>query len=99
MNGLIYKIGYVLVLSMNLSPLFGLIQNIIVHDVNNYYYVCQHLDTVCFCEHFHSYEVKSTCDIVIIKHNDLYDHTPLHIYHVNDCSYVSLKYYLIDLLK
>ena len=95
-NGITYNTGYIVVLSVNLTPLFGQIQNIIVYDINSYYFVCELLDTVCFCEHFHSYEISVTSGIVIVKHNELYDHTPLYLYHVNNQSYISLKYYLID---
>ena len=73
-NGITYKTGYIVVLSVILTPLLGWIQNIIVYDINNYYFVCKLLDTVCFCKHFHSYEIRGISDIVIVKHEDLHYH-------------------------
>ena len=95
-KGTVYKNGCIVVLSVNLTPVFGRLRSIVVHDVNNYLLVCNVMNTICFSKHYHSYEVEETPEIVLVNHSDLYDHTPLSLYHVFNCLYVSLKYYLIE---
>uniref|UniRef100_A0A1X7U522 Uncharacterized protein n=1 Tax=Amphimedon queenslandica TaxID=400682 RepID=A0A1X7U522_AMPQE len=53
-NGMLYKPGGVVVLSMKTKPLFGLIKKtIVLHDV--FYLLCEELLTEYFDHHFHSY--------------------------------------------
>ena len=37
---------------------FGVVVDILVFDVDNYYIVCEELITECFCHHLHAYEVS-----------------------------------------
>ena len=95
-QGIVYKIGFIVVLSVDLSPVFGRIDGIIIHDVTNFYFVCKVLTTVCFSEHFHSFEVESSSNTDVVSYFDIYDHTPLHMYHVDNTSFITLKYHLIE---
>ena len=93
-RGITYKIGYVVVLSSGLTPVFGLIDNIIVYDVDRFFYVCNVMETVCFSEHFHCFEVEKSSDMEVIEYDRIYDYTPLYLYTVNNTLYIPLKYHL-----
>ena len=76
-QGTVYKIGYVVVLSVGLFPVFGRINNIIIHNTCNYYFLCNILSTISFCEHYHSFEVEESIHVDLISHMDIFDHIPL----------------------
>ena len=59
-RGTCYKPGAVVIVQTNLMPQFGLIDEIVVIDVENYFFVCHLFVTDCFNHHFHSYEVSWT---------------------------------------
>ena len=56
-SGTRYVCGSIVLLSSDFLPIFGFVTDIIVLDVENYYLVCEVLETVCFNSNYHSYEV------------------------------------------
>ena len=97
-QGTKYKAGGVVVVQMELNPLLGLVHELIVFDVNDYYIVCEKLVTECFNPHYHSYEVtrSSPKSFAIYKPSDLVDHNVLGLYNRFSSLFVTLKYYLIE---
>ena len=57
-NGRKFKQGRVIIQEMNLYLKFGLILEVLVFDVDNYFLVCDVLETECFSHHYHVYEVS-----------------------------------------
>ena len=47
-----------MILSVDLVPTFGVISDIIILDVDDYYLVCEPLHTEYFHSHYHAYEVS-----------------------------------------
>ena len=82
---------------MELLPTFGLISDIVVFDVDNYFIVCEVLLTECFNHHYHSYEVShdTTPSYVFVKQPNLADHCILGLYKKNRSLFVTLKYHII----
>lgn len=78
-------------LTVDLLPSFGLIADILVFDVDNYYLVCEVLYTECFRSHYHAYVVnrEPSPSFVFVKQSELADHSVLGFY---KSQYVSLKY-------
>lgn len=97
-DGITYKKGVVIVVGMDLVPEFGIIDDIIVFNTDEIFFVLQNVSTISFEHHFHSYLVCPENDFCIIRHTQLYDHTPLSIYQLSDSFYISLKYQLYDFL-
>lgn len=97
-DGTVYKTGSVVVLTSSLMPQFGTIMNIVMLNVDDYYFVCELLCTVNFSEHFHAYEVtrNSVIHLVICKQSELVDHHVLGMYSVAAKHLVSLKYHLME---
>ena len=95
-----YAPGSVVVISMDhFIPTFAVITDILVQKVDEFYFVCNVLETACFVPHYHSYEVshKAPAEIVICKQSSLIDHNVLGLYKVRESlSFVSLKYHLIE---
>ena len=89
-----YSPGGVVVLSVQLVPVFGLICDILTFDVSDYFLVCETLITECFCSHYHAYEVSydSYPEYVFVKQSDLADHSVLGLY---KSKYVVLKYNVV----
>ena len=60
MLGTTYQHGGIGVLSINpeMVPSFGLICDIFMSEVDNYFIVCEILDTECFCSHYHAYKIR-----------------------------------------
>lgn len=96
-NGNEYKPGGVVVVSMDLLPIFGLKKYIIVFKVNEYFLVCELLQTICFDAHFHSYEVTHVhfCDTILCKPKEVADHTVLGLYRKHSL-FVTLKYNILE---
>ena len=86
-------------LESNLLPLFGIVEDIIVHN-SDQYFVCNTLHTECFVSHYHAYEVTkdSTTDFVICSYSDLVDHHVLSLYSLPFHSnyFVPMKYHLVE---
>lgn len=87
-----------MVLDMKLTPVFGVISDILVFDVNSYHFVCEELITECFNHHYHSYEVKYTQpnSFIVCQHKDLVNHNVLSLYKRFGYLFVSLKYYIVE---
>ncbi len=77
-----YTSGDVVVATSDLLPQFGIIQEIIVHNLC--YFLLKLLHTICFSTHFHSFEVINNSPPVfsVIKPSDLFDHCVLGLYHI-----------------
>lgn len=95
-RSILYKPGAVVVLQNNLLPVFGIIIDIIVHQVDICYFVLQEYTTHCFLPHFHSFEVSLTSPPAYhtYKVHELADHHPLCVYIVNNSHLIPLKYYI-----
>ena len=74
---------------MELLPVFGLISDIIVFDVDNFLLVCEKLVTECFRHHFHSYEVNKSRSYVILQTLCLFDHSVLGLYQQSGHDFVT----------
>ena len=87
-----------MILSVDLVPTFGLISDIIILDVDDYYLVCEPLHTECFRSHYHAYEVSknTTTSCVFVKQTHLANHCVLGLYHHNFTDFVVLKYHLSE---
>ena len=82
-------------------PQFGLIDEILVIDVENYFFLCRLFVTDCFNHHFHSYEVSWTIPPLfnVYMQTDLADHHVLHQYKLSSwpsISFIPLKYHIIE---
>ena len=100
-KGTTYKLGSVVVLSMNLVPTFGIIRDIFVFSTDMYYLLCEVFFTECFSHHFHAYQVckQMPIDFLLCKQSELHDHTVLECYTVSsqpNSFYVPLKYQIIE---
>lgn len=102
MNGIVYKPDGVVVLDKDLVPTFGIIADLLVVDVDNYYLVCEVLSTECFNSHFHAYEVEKVTNptYIVCQVHQLPDHYMLSAYTLSSYSrslFVPLKYNLINM--
>ena len=83
-----------------LSPVFGIIVDIIVRNSDQYYFVCDTVHTECFSSHFHAYEVvkNSVAEFVICSHSALVDHTVLALYTLPSHSsyFIPMKYHIVE---
>ena len=100
-NGIVYKPGGIVVLEIDLVPTFGIIADILVLDVDNYYLVCEIASTECFNSHFHAYEIEKIINPVylVCQVNQLADHYMLSAYKLSTYSntlFVPLKYNLMS---
>ena len=97
-DGTVYKPGSVVVLTSSLMPQFGIITDILMLNIDDYYFSCELLCTVSFNEHFHAYEVtrSSLVNLVICKQSELIDYHVLGMYAVAAKHSVSLKYHLME---
>ena len=99
-TGTRYSHGNVVVIDTDLVPEFGIIEDIIVDALMCYYFVLEKLHTVCFSNHYHSFEVIKHVpkEFFICKPSDLFDHAVLGLYHIPQCHslFVCLKYYLVE---
>ena len=76
-----YKPGGVVVLEVNVVPVFGIIRNILVVNAEDYYLICEILYTELFNCHFHSYAVcNNATEYAISKVECLADHYYLSCY-------------------
>lgn len=77
---------------------FGLIKDVIVLDVDDYFLVCEALETECFNSHFHAYEVSRYClpSFVFVKQISLADYSVLGLYKKGDAHFVVLKYLVVS---
>ena len=89
-----YKPGGTVVLSVEEDYNFGLISDIIVFSVDDYYIVCEELNTDCFNSHLHAYEVSHDKEpsFVFVKQCDLADHSVLGLYKKENISFIVCKY-------
>ena len=98
--GTTYRSGAIVVLSVDLVPTFGLISDIIIKEVNNYFIVCEILHTECFNTHYHAYEVSRDTlpKFSFVKQTHLADHSVLGMYKQSHY-FVVLKYYIVENLS
>lgn len=92
-----YKAGGVVVLSVEEDYKFGLICDVIVFDVDDYYLVCEELSTDGFNSHFHAHEVSHDRkpSFAFVKQSDLVDHSVLGLYKKADTCFVVSKYLVL----
>ena len=100
-RGTYYKPGAVVIVHSNLMPQFGLIDEILVIDVEIYFFVYRLFVTDCFNHYFHSYEVSWTIPPLfnVYMQTDLADHHVLHQYKLSSSpsiSFIPLKYHIIE---
>lgn len=85
---------------LSVEPLFrfGLIKDVIVLDVDDYFLVCEALETECFNSHFHAYEVSHYCppSFDFVKQDSLADHSMLGLYKKAGKFFVVLKYLVVS---
>ena len=83
---------------MNLLPTFGIIKEILVFDVENYYIVCELLETINFAHHYHAFEVvyKDTPSFDVSKASKYIEHAVLWMHKQQSRFYVALKYYIVE---
>ena len=97
-GSVLYKPGAIVVTRNYLLPVFGVIVDIIVLQVDICYFVLQEYITHCFVPHFHSFEVSITSPPVYDTYgvHELADHHPLCIYSINNKQLIPLKYYITE---
>ena len=100
-NGTLYKPGAFVVVQSDLMPQFGKIEDIVIIDTDNSFFVVSIYKTNVFNSHYHAYEVFSCKPSVylLIRPNDLIDHHVLHLYNVLShphVSFIPLKYHIIE---
>ena len=71
---------------------FGLVTDIIIFNVDDYFLVCEMLQTEYFNYHLHAYKVNHCThpSFMFLKQTDLADHAVLGLYR----NYVVLKYHV-----
>ena len=69
---------------MELVPIFGVIEDVMVFDVDVCYLACEVLITDCFVNHFHAYQVyrQQPQQYFFCKQKNLFDHTVLAAYEI-----------------
>ena len=94
-----YKPGGIVVLSVEEDYNFGLISDVIVFDVDDYYIVCEELNTNCFNSHLRAYEVSHDREpsFVFVKQFGLADHSVLGLYKKANTSFIVCKYRVLCL--
>lgn len=97
-QGTCYKPKGVVVLEVDHVPVFGIITDILAVNVNDYYIVCEVVDTDCFNSHFHSYEISQNADphYIVCRVKDHYTLSMYQLISLSDSSFISMKYHLID---
>lgn len=90
-----------MIVSSNLLPDFAEIVNLIIYNKDNILLAVRTLTTTVFVAHLHSFEVvrPSTDNFTVLKPTDLLDPVPLSLYQLTNspnCSYVTLKYYIVE---
>ena len=99
-DGTLYCHNDVVVLSNELLPTFGIIEDLLfVNSIN--YFICNKLVTQCFIEPFHSYETLKSdpSSFCIHKHSDFFNHNTLCAYKLRSHPHslcIPLKYHLIE---
>ena len=58
MSGRVFKPGSIVIHKVDLVPTFGLIVDILVFNVDDYYIVYELLETESFSHHYNAYEVS-----------------------------------------
>lgn len=87
-----YKPGFILnIFYEKMFPLFGKIDLIFVDKDENIFFIVQCMDTIRFCSHVQSYEVRYSNKWKCIAYNSLYNTLPLHIISSSNILYVILK--------
>ena len=93
-----YRCGAVVITDNGVVPSFAKIVNIFfLCPDSTCFFVCEKYEIDCFNSHYHSYEVISSKEIVIIKQSDLIDHHVLHDYRITfDCIFIPMKYHILE---
>ena len=94
----ILKPRSVLINDMTLVPLFRIITDLLVFDVDEYYVVLEELHMNVFCHHYHSYEVSRIRPIsfLICKVRRFLEHCVLELHENSSKLYVLLKYNIVE---
>ena len=97
MCGRVFKPGSIVIHNVDLVPTFGLIVDILVFNVDDYYIVYELLETECFSHHYNVYEVSHQMmkEYKLCKPYKLKDNTVLGVYKLESRLYVPLKYHII----
>jgi hypothetical protein len=100
-HGNTYKPGHIVIIASNLLPTFGKITDILIYNTDDNYLVLQKFHTICFNQHYHSFEVLCTDPIeyFVCKPIDLVDPHPLSLYNVPGSpqfNFISYKYHIIE---
>lgn len=92
-----YMSGGVVILSGEPDYSFGLIVDVVVFDVDNYFLVCEILNTDCFNAHLHAFEVSHSVPHAysFVKQTNLADHSVLGLYKKGGNMFIVLKYLVV----
>lgn len=92
------KLHSVLISEVSLVPSFGIINDILVFDVDKYYIVLEELHTDVYCHHYHAYEVSRICprSFFVCEARNLLEHSVLELHENLSKLYVLLKYNIIE---
>ena len=100
MSGRIFKPGAVIIVNVDLihMPVFGVIIDVLVFEVDNYYIVYEELETECFSHHYHTYEVShhQIPHFGISHPSDFTDNCLLGIYRKQSSMFIPLKYHIVE---
>jgi hypothetical protein len=99
-----YKPGAILVLSNELLPEFGEIQNILVYNTSHCLFMCKLYVTNCFNPHFHSYEVYpiDPARTTFTTQSNLFDYHVVAMHSLSSFphfKFVTLKYHLLEMVN
>lgn len=87
-NGIVYKPGMIVQVDTDgIFPFFGHIQNIIINNNQNVYYIYQNVQTLRFLQHIHAFEVARTEVWGCIAHTKLISLIPNNIHVMADGNY------------
>ena len=100
MSGRIFKPGAVIVINVDLMPLpvFGVVIDVLVLEVDNYYIVYEELDTECLSHHYNAYEVSQhqIPSFGISRPSDFTDNCLPGIYRKQSSMFIPRKYNIVE---
>ena len=98
-EGTIYRREGVVVTESLLVPDFAVVEDIVVTDKMQCYLICKECDTLQFHSHYHSYEIRVTPSLIVVRPNELADHHLLSLQCLPSFSgsfFVCMKYHIIE---
>ena len=98
LGGTTYKRGAFVVTGSELLPQFSKVVDIVVTARSQCFFICEQYETICFCKHYHAYEVfeSNPRELNAIQQSSLVDFHPLLQHSVSNSFYICMKYHVVE---